>query len=655
MPNLSAIFSPDDGEESIRRRLDRMVAATDLPGISLRCVRQVAPGFQAANLIPRPEWTALDDAPGAAGMVLLLDGEVLNGADVHRELGDASTFEPENILGLIGRAYAAWGEEAFLRLGGCFNVLLLDRTKGSLTIASDRLGSRPLYYGQEGARFIVSSEMKGVLAGREASPRVGLGMVELFLAGRLSGDRTWLDGVHVFPPGSVWTLRRGGIERRRYYRARFRASGRTMSHRAYIDAFAGLLRRATERCMSSPSGTRVGITLSGGLDSRSILLSIDPRHLPIPSFTYGAPDSADVQIAEQLARRKGLNHCYLEPMAPSLVDQSAQVIGRLLNEDPVRWRSFFSCQMDRVLWRCEGLGTLDSMASAIWHPVYQSKAQYLLNGAAGDALTGSHLSPLVYLFRSRSKMAQHLLRSAFWQDESRIKPLFREGFFRDAQTAARSRFLEDIAGMEADDPVSLANVWDIENRQRRGTFASFTMERYFASCRCPYLDHELVDFLADIPVHERFQQRLYKEMILTAFPAYQDVPWAYTKGRITASPVYEFAREGKNFAKDRVGRFWRSRTAPPRWAFRDVRSLLRQDARLFEGLESFLAHDTFPAEVFDRDGIRTFVQNFRNVGLESDRLAFSMLAGFARLIPWFFARASEVPPTANPAHFLENA
>ena len=179
------------------------------------------------------------------------------------------------------------------------------------------------------------------------------------------------------------------------------------------------------------------------------------------------------------------------------------------------------------------------------------------------------------------------------------------------------------------------------------------MERYFCVCRTPFIDYELADHLAAIPPRWRFQQRVYKKMIVEEFPHAAHVPWAYTEGRITASPAYELAREAFNFARSRLQAMLpQAKNKPPRWEFRDNARMMREDPRLAAVIVDFTRSDWFPADVLDAQGVRRFVEEFRAGGGPSQGIMYSHLCGLAKAIEMFLASDRiRVPPLADPAEF----
>jgi hypothetical protein len=424
-----------------------------------------------------------------------------------------------------------------------------------------------------------------------------------------------------------------------------------MPERAYAEVFGRLLRQATERSMKLADRQPIAITLSGGLDSRAVALAIDRKHLPIAAITYGDERSADVRYARQLAAVIGLEHHSIEGLWPGFVKECEAVYARHLGKDVSL--GYYSAQIERVVWRTEALSTFDGSASALWHPLYQRYMRFMLNGAAGDALTGSHLSPRLMLARSRKAIVDGHFEAVLFQDRELVRRIATPALYDRYAGELYEGFASTWREIYADEPAAMASVWDMENRQRRGTFQSFTMERYFCVCRSPFVDYDLADHLASVPPRWRFLQRVYKRMIVETFPHAAHVPWAYTGGRITTSPTYELARATFQFLSSRLKRMRpAARNDPPRWEFRDNARMLQRDRRLHDEVLAFTRSDHFPSDVLSAEGVRGFVDLFREKGGADLAVLFAHLCGLAKSMELILSPAKiEVPPLANPATF----
>jgi asparagine synthetase B (glutamine-hydrolysing) len=656
VPNLVGLHDPTASRPDLEAALARMLEAVDLP--AFRFERRVAfgEGVAVGNLLPGMEDNLSQPAfDRGRGVWLMLDGELLGVQELRAALRarGVAPGDGDDDARLALQAYVTFGERFVDHLNGTWNAVIHDPGARRTVVVTDRLGSRLLFAAEDGPRFAFSTEVKGVVAGR-ARPSVpgGVGLFGLLRAGTHHGDLTWLEGIRLVPPGAVVELcGRRPARTRRHWKLHFREGGPELSERECADAFARTLRAATARATKLAGRHPFAITLSGGLDSRAVALTI-PRHLlPMPAITYGDEDSNDVRFARQLAEAIGLEHEWIEPERARLVAEAEAVFNRLTGQEGPQ--GFYSAQLDRIVWRSEGLALFDGLSSMLWHPIYRRRMRFMLNGAAGDAMTGSHLTPDLLLAPRRDALIADLFRRRFFQPAELLRPVLAPAFFARHDGELREVFAADFDGIEADDPLAIANIWDMEQRQRRGAFTSFAMERYFCTCRSPFLDHELVDVLSRIPGRWRFQQRIYKRMLVEHFPEARHVPWAYTGGRITASPAYEFAREVVNFGVARARRLLPGqREAPARWAFRDPVKMMREDPALHRRLDAFTRSEHFPSHVLDAPGVRRLVEDFAREGGAHRHALFTHLLGLARAIELFVAPARiAVTPEADPARF----
>lgn len=654
MPNLVGLHDPTASREELERTLGRMMDAVDLPAFRFQRRSIVDGPMACGNVLPGMEDNASQPVfDRERGLWLMLDGELLGVRELVARLRRAGVdAEGKDDAKLALAAYVAFGQGFLEHLNGNWNLVLRDAAEDSTLVITDRLGSRLLFCAEDGPRFVFSTELKGVVAGRKVKTRPGgVALFGLLSAGMHHGDGVWLEGLKLVPAGTVVRL---GATRRtstRYWKMRFHEGGPEMSEADYADGFARHLRAATERSMKLSGRQRFALTLSGGLDSRAVALSLDRGHLPLTAITYGDEESADVRYARQLAQVIGLDHYYIEPERERLVADSERIYNQLTGSSGPQ--GFFSAQLDRIIWRCEALALFDGLSSPLWHPIYRQKMRFMLNGAAGDAMTGSHLTPNLLLAPTRAQLIDDFYRRRFPQSPELLRQVLTPRFYEENATRLRPVFAEGFDDIDADDPLAIANVWDMENRQRRGAFTSFTMERYFCNCRSPFLDYELVDFLTRVPGRWRFQQRIYKRMLVTAFPEARHVPWAYTEGRITTSPAFEFTREAFNWGRAKAKKLlpW-EKNKPDRWAFRDPVKMMREDQALHERLVAFTRSEHFPSDIFDARGVAALVDDFAREGGGLRHVMFTNLLGIARAMELFLVPDEiRVPPSADPAAF----
>jgi len=117
--------------------------------------------------------------------VLIYNGEIYNFKKIKKELEESGNTYPwrgHSDTEIILAAFTAWGIVATLkRMIGMFAFALWDRQERVLTLARDRIGEKPLYYGWQGKTFIFGSELKAFKALPEFRKEINRDALALFL------------------------------------------------------------------------------------------------------------------------------------------------------------------------------------------------------------------------------------------------------------------------------------------------------------------------------------------------------------------------------------------------------------------------------------------------------------------------------------------
>jgi asparagine synthase (glutamine-hydrolysing) len=195
-------------------------------------------------------------------------------------------------------------------LNGRFHGLLTDRTRGTGTLFNDRYGMHRIYYHQSTEAFYFAAEAKAILAVRpELRQADARGLGELVACGCVLENRTLFEGIHVLPPAAAWVLRGGSIEQKAcYFQPRVWEEQDTLEPESYYREVREVFSRNLPRYFNGQE--RIGMSLTGGLDTRIIMSWQDspPGTLPCYSFGGAFRDCQDVSIAREVARSCGQSH-----------------------------------------------------------------------------------------------------------------------------------------------------------------------------------------------------------------------------------------------------------------------------------------------------------------------------------------------------------
>jgi asparagine synthase (glutamine-hydrolysing) len=307
-----------------------------------------------------------------AGVRAWLEGEFYNREeleallDVSARRGTQPT-DPSLLLALYARA---GGDFDFLRrVDGIYAAVVYDANAGLLHLISDRYGLRHLFWTERGGGLAWASETKALLALQGFAPAVDRASVEDFFGvGHLTGERTWLEGVELLPAGTVltWDLRRGALAGRRRYWSwdDIKPLGEVADERELAEELGRLFKKAVER-RAAPGGPRVGLTLSGGLDSRAILAAVPGDARPLHAVTFGREGCDDIRIAASAAALKGAEHHALK------LDATGWLAPRL-----------------EGVWWTDGHLNLMHMHAVSAAPLARQLFEVNLDGFLGDATIG---------------------------------------------------------------------------------------------------------------------------------------------------------------------------------------------------------------------------------------------------------------------------
>jgi asparagine synthase (glutamine-hydrolysing) len=256
--------------------------------------------------------------------VIAFNGEIYNHLELRVALsgvdwrGHADT---ETILAAV----EAWGIEATLpRLSGMFALALWDRSRHELTLARDRLGEKPLYYGWQGNSFLFGSELKALAAHPGWRPTLDRDALALYMRyGYVPMPHTIWQGVKKLLPGSYLRLSPviGNAANAVppaptfYWQAGVAAAApqrEDLDDEAAVLKLDALLRQAIGGQMVAD--VPLGAFLSGGVDSSTIVALMQMQSArPVRSFSIGFDEAGynEAIYAKAVAAHLGTEHTEL--------------------------------------------------------------------------------------------------------------------------------------------------------------------------------------------------------------------------------------------------------------------------------------------------------------------------------------------------------
>jgi asparagine synthase (glutamine-hydrolysing) len=214
-------------------------------------------------------------------------------------------------------------------LNGRFHGILIDKATGTATLFNDRYGIHRLYYHESKDAFYFAAESKAILAVRPQLRTLDLQSLGEYVAcGCVLENRTLFEGIQVLPSASAWAFRHGRIDKRTFY---FNPQEWENQSPLNPEAYYRQIRETFSRNLPRYFYGRepVGISLTGGLDSRMIIAWHKPAPGSLPCYSFGGMfrDCQDVRLARQIAQTCGQPYEVIE-VGKSFLDNFAHYAER---------------------------------------------------------------------------------------------------------------------------------------------------------------------------------------------------------------------------------------------------------------------------------------------------------------------------------------
>ncbi|GAA0708263.1 asparagine synthase (glutamine-hydrolyzing) [Dokdonella soli] len=265
--------------------------------------------------------------------VIVFNGEIYNHLALRQQLhadGDAPAWRGHSDTEILVACIEAWGLERALKASvGMFALALWDRSQRTLSLARDRLGEKPLYYGWQAGVLLFGSELKALTAHPAFEHRIDRDALALLLRHNyIPAPYSIWRGISKLPPGTLLTLNEGQrvVAPVAYWSFSEAAEAGqrnpiALNGTEVTDALERVLRQATAGQMLAD--VPLGALLSGGVDSSTIVALMQAQSMrPVKTFSIGFHEKAfDESVhAAAVARHLGTDHTELFMHAGDVLD-----------------------------------------------------------------------------------------------------------------------------------------------------------------------------------------------------------------------------------------------------------------------------------------------------------------------------------------------
>ena len=391
--------------------------------------------------------------------------------------------------------------------------------RNRLELRQDRHGFHPFYYFTSPDGWGIGPSIHRLIE-EGAPPELDDAAIAVYLrVGLFLGNDTPFRAIRALPPGG-WLVAEGaelsvGADRS----PAIVRPVNGQSFEATVEQYGEMFQSAVERLVPF-LGDRNILPLSGGHDSRHILLALcRAGHPPraCASVDLGPPQSwEDTVIARQVAERVGVPFEYVGPP-----------------------RSLLQVEIEKNV-RTSLTAEVHSWITPLRHVLEREGATARVDGIAGDMLSE---------FSGRNQAKSELMEAGRY-DELVELALGSEGYLpRMLSEEYRRRWSREVAAARFLEEVKLhagaTNPWvsfRFQSRTRREIGSVWTLLSGPWNALAPYLDYQLVDFLAGLPGQRYRGTKLHAVTIAKFFPDFADIPFATKQWGIVSDRAH-WARE----------------------------------------------------------------------------------------------------------------
>lgn len=320
MCGIVGYWSPKSGagQETIKRMIDRIShRGPDAEGVWIDQNIGLALGHRRLSILDLSSAGRQPMASNDKRFILIFNGEIYNHNQIRSEIeltGWQNVWRGHSDTETLLVALQIWGVQKTLnRLNGMFSFALWDNFTATLTLARDRIGEKPLYYGNAGNTFLFGSELKALMAHPDWIGQVDRNVLALYFRHAYVPEPFCIfSGMHKLPPAHWVEVKNGKVGTPLCYWSLNNIVTSPKSQKVEPELLHELEQRlATAVEMRMNADVSLGAFLSGGIDSSTIVALMQSQsQKPIMTFTIGfeAPGFNEARHAATIANYLGTEH-----------------------------------------------------------------------------------------------------------------------------------------------------------------------------------------------------------------------------------------------------------------------------------------------------------------------------------------------------------
>lgn len=517
-------------QEKVREEIIRNMISTlkhrgpDAEGIFLK--KNVGFGHTRLKIIDLSESGNQPMCNEDGSVWLTSNGEIYNYKEIKKELqGKGHKFRSETDIEVIIHAYEEWGIDCLKKFNGMFAFALYDCNSKKLFLVRDRLGIKPLFYYVDDNKLVFGSEIKAILEIKSIKREINPEALHNYLSlNYMTAPLTMFKNIFQILPGNYLEIKREKIVKVRYWDISFNEDKYTgKSDDIWLEELDDLLEKSVEKRLISD--VPFGAFLSGGIDSSSIAYFMRKiLKKDIKTFSIGFNEKSFNELEDSLLVSDKLQTDHYPEIFQSKIDENF---------------------LHKIVWFSEE-PTADSSIIPMFHLAQMTKSHVTmaLSGDGADELFAGYETYQAFYLRSLYRFIPKFIRRGISSGIINKLPVSL------AKVSLDYKLKTFVKGVELPrdeshfywrtifDEKSKGNIYSKEFKNLTENFNSYNFAKpYFEHAsgnalnrmlefdtrfylpndmllkvdrasmanslevRVPFLDHELVEFVAKMPVN----------------------------------------------------------------------------------------------------------------------------------------------------------
>ena len=479
--------------------------------------------------------------------VLVYNGELYNYIELKKSLQQKGcVFTTTSDTEVVVATYAYYGKECLTHFDGMFAFAIWDKEEQTLFAARDRFGEKPFYFFYDSEEFLFASEMKALWSA--GIPKmVNHTMLYNFLTiGYTSNptdpQETFYSNIHKLPAASFlhYRIATNELTIEKYWQVDLEENN-SITGKEAIEKVTELLSSSVNTRLRSD--VAIGTSLSGGLDS-SLIVALCAQQKTAQythkSFTAVFPqyEKDESKYAKQVAAQYQLEHCPVSITADDVLNDMEKIMWH--QEQPItsgsalaQYKVYQTAKKQGVTVVLDGQGADETGAG--YHKYYKWRWQQLYREKTlkkSGELAAAKALGVQEIFGIKNKaaalfpqFAAAMLQTQKWKKAARQTDLNKDFLFANKRNSYYSTPINFDLNSVLYFNTFVYGLEELLHLADRNSMA------HSVEVRLPFLQHQLVEYLFQLPAHFKIKEGWTKWILRkTAEPFLpQNIVWRKDK------------------------------------------------------------------------------------------------------------------------------